>query len=198
MARGPMALVLAFPASADPREQRSLVDRLRAGDAAALGEAYDLHNVYVRAFARTLVGDDAIAEDVVQEAFVALPRATRRFDEGSTLRTFLIGIVVNHARHAVRAAARRRAMAERFAAQPAAASTTPEADMRHRQLAEALSRALDALPLAHRVAFVLCELQELSAVECAALLDIPEATVRTRVFNAKRKLRAWFEHRGIR
>jgi RNA polymerase sigma-70 factor, ECF subfamily len=193
-----MALVLAFPASADPSDQRSLVDRLRAGDAAALGEAYDLHNAYVRAFARTLVGDDAIAEDVVQEAFVALPRAIHRFDEGSTLRTFLIGIVVNHARHAVRAAARRRAMAERFAAQPAAASTTPEADMRHRQLAEALSRALDALSMAHRLAFVLCELQELSAVECAALLDIPEATVRTRVFNAKRKLRAWFERRGIR
>jgi RNA polymerase sigma-70 factor, ECF subfamily len=193
-----MALALAFPAPADPPEQRALTDRLRAGEAAALGEAYDLHNAYVRSFARTLVGDEAIAEDVVQEAFVALPGAIHRFAEGSALRTFLVGIAVNHARHAVRAAARRRAMAERFAAQPARASATPEADLRHRQLADALSRALDELSMAHRLAFVLCELQELSAVECAALLDVPEATVRTRVFNAKRKLRAWFERRGIR
>jgi RNA polymerase sigma-70 factor (ECF subfamily) len=193
-----MALALAFPASADPWHQPGLVERLRGGEVAALGDAYDLHNGYVRAFARSLVGDDAIAEDVVQETFVALPGVIRRFAEGSTLRTFLVGIAVNHARHAVRAAARRRAMAERWAAQPTRSGTTPEAEMRHRQLVEALSRALDELSMAHRVAFVLCELQELSAVECAALLDVPEATVRTRVFNAKRKLRAWFERRGIR
>jgi RNA polymerase sigma-70 factor (ECF subfamily) len=193
-----MALVMEFPVSAQADRQRDLLDRLRAGETAALGEAYDLHHAFVRKFARSLVGDDALAEDVVQETFVALPQAIRRFTEGSTLRTFLVGIAVNHARHAVRAAARRRAMADRWAAQPICMAATPEADLRHRQLAEALSRALDELSMAHRIAFVLCELQELSAVECAALLEVPEATVRTRVFNAKRKLRAWFDRRGIR
>jgi RNA polymerase sigma-70 factor (ECF subfamily) len=192
-----MALVMEFPASAEAAGH-DLLDRLRVGETAALGEAYDLHHAFVRKFARSLVGDDALAEDVVQETFVALPGAIRRFTEGSTLRTFLVGIAVNHARHAVRAAGRRRAMVDRWAAQPLDAGVTPEAQLRHRQLAEALSRALDELSMAHRVAFVLCELQELSAVECAALLGVPEATVRTRVFNAKRKLRAWFERRGIR
>jgi RNA polymerase sigma-70 factor (ECF subfamily) len=193
-----MALVMEFTVSAEAAVQRDLLDRLRAGETAALGDAYDLHHAFVRKFARSLVGEDALAEDVVQETFVALPQAIRRFKEGSTLRTFLVGVAMNHARHAVRAAARRRAMAGRWAAQPLDAGVTPEAQLRHRQLADALSRALDELSMAHRVAFVLCELQELSAVECAALLEVPEATVRTRVFNAKRKLRAWFERQGIR
>ena len=198
MNRGLMALDLTLPAASEPRDRGTLVARLQAGEAAALGEAYDQHHGYVRAFARKLVGDEALAEDVVQETFVALPRTIRGFAEGAALRTFLVGIALNHARHAVRAAARRRAAGERWAAQPVAPSPSPEAEANRTQLASALSRALDELSIAHRVAFVLCELQEFSAAESAALLGIPEATVRTRVFNARRKLRAWFERRGIR
>jgi RNA polymerase sigma-70 factor (ECF subfamily) len=193
-----MALGLTFPVSGEPLEPATLVARLRAGESSALGEAYDLHHGYVRAFARKLVGDDAIAEDVVQETFVDLPRVIRGYGEGAALRTFLVGVAVNHARHYVRAAARRRAAAQRWAAEPVVASASPEVDARHAQLADALSRALDELSIAHRVAFVLCELQELGAVESARILKVPEATVRTRVFYAKRKLRAWFERRGMR
>jgi RNA polymerase sigma-70 factor, ECF subfamily len=193
-----MALELTFPPSETDHGVQPLVARLRAGAASALAEAYDLHHAYVRAFARKLVGDDALAEDVVQETFVALPRAIRGYTEEAALRTFLVGVAVNHARHAVRAAARRRAATERWAREPVAASATPEAAVQHIQLAKALSRALDELSIVQRVAFVLCELHELSAAESARLLNVPEATVRTRVFHAKRNLRAWFERRGMR
>jgi RNA polymerase sigma-70 factor (ECF subfamily) len=192
-----MALELTL-AGEDEVTPSSLVARLREGNVAALGEAYDQHHAYVRAFARKLVGDDALAEDLVQETFVALPRAIRGYAEGGALRTFLVGIALNHARHAVRAAARRRAAAERWASEPPPSSVSPEAEARSAQLAAALSRALDDLSLAHRAAFVLSELQELSAAESAAILGVPEATVRTRVFHAKKKLRAWFERRGLR
>ena len=57
----------------------------------------------MRAFARRLVGDPEAAEDLVHEVFVSLPRAIRRYREQSSLRTFLISIAVNHARHFVRA-----------------------------------------------------------------------------------------------
>jgi RNA polymerase sigma-70 factor, ECF subfamily len=207
MERSLAALNLTFPASGEALEAEtwSLLERLRGGDSAALGQVYDQHHAYVRAFARKLVGDDAVAEDVVQETFIALPRAIRGFAEGSALRTFLVGIAVNHCRHFVRAAARRRAACERLAAGNEAVGAgavsrnpTPETALQHARLAEALSHALDELSLEHRVAFVMCELQELTAAESAALLNVPEATVRTRVFNAKRKIRAWFERRGIR
>src|SRR5690349_21308781 len=99
----------------------SLAQRLRAGDVAAVGEAYELHSEAVRAFAQRLVGDRDAAEDLVHETFVTLPRAIRGFREASSLRTFLISIAVNHSRHYVRAAVRRRAAFERAALEPRAA-----------------------------------------------------------------------------
>src|SRR5215831_7015549 len=53
----------------------SIVERLRGGSSPALGEAYDLYHEPLRAFARRLLGDDAAAEDLVQETFIALPKA---------------------------------------------------------------------------------------------------------------------------
>jgi RNA polymerase sigma-70 factor (ECF subfamily) len=176
-----------------------LVRRLRAGDATALGEAYDLHHAHVRAFARRLVGDRASAEDVVQETFVALPGAIRGFRGDASLRTFLLGVAVNHARHHVRAAARRRAAMDRLRGEiPRAGAASPEEEAEGAELARALARALDELSLDHRAAFVLCEVEERSSVEVALVLGIPEATVRTRLLHAKKKLRAWFERRGVR
>ena len=203
MNHGLMALDVTYargrPQSADVSPSLALVERLRAGDGAALGEAYDLHHGHVRAFARRLVGDLASAEDVVQETFVALPGAIRRFRGDAPLRTFLLGVAVNHARHHVRAAARRRAAMDRLQGEiPHATGTSPEEDAAGAQLARALARALDELSLDHRAAFVLCEVEERSSVEVAAVLGIPEATVRTRLLHAKKKLRAWFERRGVR
>jgi len=200
MNHGTMALDATYRSAAAAEAPSSdLVARLRAGDASALGEVYDLHHAHVRAFARRLVGDDASAEDIVQETFVAVPSAIRGFRGAASLRTFLVGVAVNHARHHVRSAARRRAATDRMGTEPPRAGpTTPEDDAEAAQLAKALARALDEISLEHRAAFVLCEVEERSSVEAAVVLGIPEATVRTRLLHAKKKLRAWFEKRGQR
>jgi RNA polymerase sigma-70 factor (ECF subfamily) len=181
----------------DPAQ--SLVERLRNAESAAIGEVYDEHHGAIRAFAKRLVGDPAAAEDLVHEVFVTLPRAIRRFRGDSSLRTFLISIAVNHARHHVRAASRRRAAMDRAAAEPthAAAPDDPEQDARRRELAAVLTRALDQLPIDQRVAFVLCEVEERSSREAADVTGAPEATIRTRLFHAKRKLRATLEKEGL-
>jgi RNA polymerase sigma-70 factor (ECF subfamily) len=179
----------------DPEE--ALVARLQSADPAAIGEAYDAHHAAVRAFARRLVGDVAAAEDLVHEVFVTLPQAIRRYRGDATLRTFLTSIAVNHARHHVRGAARRRAAMDRYAQEPSASGRDPEADARRLELARALARALDGLPLDQRVAFVLCEVEERTSREVAEIVGAPEATVRTRLFHAKRKLRATLEQAGI-
>jgi RNA polymerase sigma-70 factor (ECF subfamily) len=175
-----------------------LVARLRAGRPDALAEAYDAHHAHVRAFARRLVGDDATAEDLVQETFLALPRAAARFRGESSLRTLLVSIAIHHAQHHVRAAARRRAATARLASEPVPRSPSPADDVARRQLAVALTRALDTLPIDQRVAIVLCEVEERTSAEVARIVGAPEATVRTRVFHAKKKLVEALAREGIR
>jgi len=167
-----------------------LVEQLRAKSASALGRAYDLHHESVRAFARRLLGDDAAAEDLVQETFIALPQAMRRFDGSCSLKTFLTSIAVNRARHHVRAASRRRAAMARFRVQAGGPPTcTPEEQLGQAQLAEALNHLLDRLPLQQRIAFVLCEVEERTSAEVGTIVGASQTTVRSRLFHAKRKLR---------
>lgn len=170
-------------------EDDDLVARLREGDRAAIEDAYVAHHVHVRGFARRLVGDATTAEDLVHDTFVTLPRAIRRYRGDAPLRSFLIGIAVNNARRHIRAAARRRRAAEALADEPRIASIDAGEALERKRLADSLSAALDELPLEQRVAFVLCEAEGRTSVEVAQILGIPEGTVRTRLFHAKRKLR---------
>lgn len=178
--------------------EETLLSRLRAGDTHALGEVYDQHHEAVRAFASRLTGDAAIAEDLLHEVFVALPRVIKRFQGESTLRSFLTGVVINHARHHVRSASRRRAMLTKVGREPAAQSLSPESSASEQAFLAVLNRSLDALPLDQRVAFVLCDVEERTAGEAAAIAGAPEATMRTRLFHARKKLRAALEQEGIR
>jgi RNA polymerase sigma-70 factor (ECF subfamily) len=173
----------------------ALVTRLREGDRAAVEEAYRAHHAAIRGFARRLVGDIASAEDIVHEAFVALPRVIRRFRGDSSLRAFLIGVAANHSRRHVRSAMRRRRATERLAAQADlhAPETDATAQLITKQLAGRLWAALDELPIDQRVVFVLCEAEQRTSVEVAEIVGAPEGTVRTRLFHAKRKLREKLE-----
>lgn len=185
-------------------EATNLVERLKSGDAFAVGVAYDRHHAAVRAFARRLLDDDAAAEDLVHDVFVALPSAIKGFRGASSLRTFLVSIAVHRAKHHVRAAMRRRAAMERLARETerVMAVTTrshdPERAVQQGELGRALSRALDQLPLEQRVAFVLCDVEERTSDEAARIAGVPDATVRTRLFHARRKLRALLEEEGLR
>lgn len=170
--------------------------RVEQGDPTALGEVYDLHHEAVRAFAERLVGDRPTAEDLVHEVFVQLPRVIGKFRGDSSLRTFLTGIAVNRARHFVRAAARRRAAMARMQIEPSVVASPEDERQRHELLA-ALVRCLDQLPLDQRVAFVLCEVEERSSKEAADIVGCPEATLRTRLFHARKKLRALLTEEGI-
>jgi RNA polymerase sigma-70 factor (ECF subfamily) len=174
------------------------VARLTLGDRAAVAEAYDAHHGAVRAFAKRLVGETAAAEDLVHEVFVVLPRAIKSYRGEASLRTFLISVAVNHARHHVRAAARRRYAMERYEREPGRGVSDPEQLTDRRELAQVLERCLDALPLDQRVAFVLCEVEERSSTEVAKIVGAPEGTVRTRLFHAKKKLRSLLEEEGVR
>ena len=175
-----------------------LVLRLQRAEPSAVAEVYDAHHAAVRAFAKRLLGDAASAEDLVHEVFVSLPRAIRKFRGDSALRTFLISIAVNHARHHVRAAQRRRRAISAYGDTASQDSSDPEREARRKELAELLTRALDTLPIDQRVAFVLCEVEERSSREASEIVGAPEATLRTRLFHAKKKLRLALGTEGLR
>lgn len=172
-------------------DDSELVARLCDGDREAVEQTYVAHHAAIRGFARRLVGDDGAAEDIVHETFVALPRAIRRFRGEGSLRSFLIGVAINHSRRYVRSAMRRRRATERLAAREELRPRTIDAteELVRRRLAERLWSALDQLPIDQRVVFVLCEAEQRTSIEVAAIVGAPEGTVRTRLFHAKRKLR---------
>jgi RNA polymerase sigma-70 factor (ECF subfamily) len=180
--------LLATAADADP-DEASLVAALRAGDLTALAAAFDRWHQRVRVLARRLLSDPAAAEDVVQEVFTSLPRAARRFRGDADLETFLLGITVKRVRRHRRAAQRRLRALERLRAVDRRGPVDPEQDTYRRELGARLEAALDQLPLPQRVAFVLCEVEELTSPQAAIVADAPEATIRTRLFHARRRLR---------
>ncbi|MCB9592317.1 MAG: RNA polymerase sigma factor [Sandaracinaceae bacterium] len=189
--------VVPFPG---PRKvEPELIAALAAGDSDAITRTYREHAPKVRAYARRMLGDEAAAEDVVHDAFVALPRAMEAFRGDSKIDTFLIAIAVNLCRRRLRSSLRGKRAVERMeqrAVEPPV--RTPEAEARRRELAAALTRGLETLSVEHREVFVLCAVEERSSPEVAALLDLPEGTIRTRLFHARKRLRAFLEREGVR
>jgi RNA polymerase sigma-70 factor (ECF subfamily) len=172
------------------QEVPGLPTRVADGDAHALAALYRLHHEAVRAFARRLLGNASIAEDLVHDVFVAAPAAFRGYRGDSEVRTFLLSVAVNKAKHHLRAASRLRRAMDRLGGEPVPpAADTPDRAAERRELCEELQRALDALPIEQRVVVVLCAVEERTAAEASEIVGAPENTVRTRLFHAKRKLR---------
>jgi RNA polymerase sigma-70 factor (ECF subfamily) len=189
----PISFAISRDPDAAPAPAQTLEARLADHDPQAIDEVYRTHHAAVRGFARRLLGDEDVAEDLVHDVFVALPSAIRRFRGDASLRTFLIAIALRRGHKYIRSATRRRAAMAKLAEQPLPASRGPDDDLAREQLATLLYAALDKLPSDQRVAFVLCEIDQLSAGEAGAIAGAPEATMRTRLFHARKKLRALLE-----
>jgi RNA polymerase sigma-70 factor (ECF subfamily) len=174
-----------------------LLTSARGGNATALGRLYELTQHRVRGFARRLLGDDAAAEDLVQDVFVHLPSLLRHYRGDAPFEMFLLGVVSRRARRHLRTAMRRRKLHDRFALCAPSPPFTPEWESGRRELAAMLVRALDSLSREQRLAFVLREVEGFSASEAVQVAGVPESTIRMRVFHARRKLQAELGRLGV-
>jgi RNA polymerase sigma-70 factor (ECF subfamily) len=175
-----------------------LATRVAAREEAALRTLMRRYNQRLFRTARAILRDDADAEDVVQEAYIKAIAAIDGFRNESGLGTWLVRITVNEAIARLRQV-RRSAEVVPLAADISSAPLLEEAreesfrapeQMASRAETRAIVEAgIDALPEAFRTVFVMRALEELSIEETAAILDIPEATVRTRFFRARALLR---------
>jgi RNA polymerase sigma-70 factor (ECF subfamily) len=196
-------------------EQRSKLDPARASDAelaamvaAGAAGAFELlmrrHNQMLYRLARSIVKDDAEAEDIVQEAYLLAWRKAASFRGEAGLATWLTRIVVNEASGRLRKTRRRAdiielvpgaAAFEEMAEDAMAESengTAPEAPDTAALRAEArrlIEARIDALPDSLRTVFVLRAIEDLSVQETAAALGMPDATVRSQYFRARGLLR---------
>jgi RNA polymerase sigma-70 factor (ECF subfamily) len=177
-----------------------LAQRIAAGDHAAFALLMRRYNQSLYRAARSILKDDAEAEDAVQDAYLLAYRSMGSFRGDAKLSTWLVRIAVNEALARLRKRARRGEVI-RLDGEPGSNDEATETDMHQAQPEQPergalraetrrlLEKKIDALPDAFRTVFVLRALEELSVEETAAALGIPEATVRSRFFRARSLLR---------
>ena len=185
------------PVPPDAANDDSLVRDVRRGSPTAFGAMMRRYNRRLYRTARAILKDDSLAEDALQEAYLAAFRHMDEFRGDAALSTWLTRIVVNQALQALRRTRRDRVVVpfEESDAQHEALNvadspdTGPENMLLRAQTRRLIERNIDALPEGYRTVFVLREVEDLTVEETAAALDIPPATVRTRLFRAKARLR---------
>lgn len=162
------------------------------GDAASFGALFDRFHVAVYRFAaRLAITDDAARDDLVQATFLEVRRIAGKFRGQSTVKTWILGVAANVARHQLRSELRQRAHQARFLeVQGDAPAGDAAGDVDRRRLLARIARALPSLPHDHQVAFVLCDLEQLPGVDVARALGIPEGTLWRRLHHARKALRA--------
>lgn len=175
-----------------PDDDRDLVDQARAGDLEAFGALVNRHQHRLVNFVRLMMSsapDRDAAEDVAQEAFLRAYRSLGQFRGQSTFRTWLYQIATNVARTQ---SARRRDRHETQEPEGPHQSERPSAeDVEGRIIAhDQLRRALKELPEDWREALVLRDIEGLEYREIADVLGIPMGTVESRIFRARKRLKA--------
>ncbi|MHB8812313.1 MAG: RNA polymerase sigma factor [Steroidobacteraceae bacterium] len=182
---------------AEAEDDASVVRRILGGDRTAFALLMRRFNRRLYRVARAIVGDDAEAEDALQEAYINAYRCLRQFRGDSSLATWLSRLVVNECLGRMRRSARRQnvipmshsADDHEIEAAPSDEVGSPDAAADRAQMRAILERRIDALPEAFRTVFVLRSVEELSVEETAECLGIPAETVRSRHFRAKGLLR---------
>ena len=166
--------------------EAELIERVLAGDMSAARQLYDAYVGQVHRLALRMTADDALAQDVTQDAFVRVFRGLRDFRRDAALGTWIHQIAVSAALNVIRGRKRwnaRRAEIEE-AEQVVRYPREAEPDLRER-----LYSAIDALPDIYRSVFVLHHVEGHTHQEIGALLRIPSGTSKARLSEARSRLR---------
>lgn len=178
--------------------EAELISRAADGDGVAFEAIMRRHNQLLFRTARSIVHNDAEAEDVVQDAYLRAWRALGKYRAESKLSTWLVRITTNEALGRLRRksaqiipleAAMTPHESEAQTALNDEPERSPEQSMMRVQMRKLLEARIDLLPEAFRTVFMLRAIEEMSVEEIAEALEIPEATVRTRFFRARSLLR---------
>ena len=173
-----------------------LVERIGKGDRAALQALYARHATKVFRYAARLLRDDAKGEDVVSDVFTDVWRGAARFEGRAAVTTWLLSIARFKAITALRRS--RDAELDEEAAETIEDTTDdPEVMMQKKGKSEMLRALIMRLSAEHREVIDLVYYHEMSVEEVATVVGIPEGTVKTRMFHARKRLSELGRQAGI-
>jgi RNA polymerase sigma-70 factor (ECF subfamily) len=174
----------AAPAADD---EPALVERVRRGDAAAFDALAGRYTRRAFAVAYRLLGNREDAEDLVQDAFMAVLQKIDTFERGRGFSPWFFRILVNRGLNARKSRALR--TTEEIPAASAAGGASPERHAEQTELRDRLRRAMAVLPERQRVIVDLFELEGFGSMEIAEILEIADGTVRWHLHEARKALR---------
>jgi RNA polymerase sigma-70 factor (ECF subfamily) len=181
---------------AQETSDEALVLAIATGDKQALQVLFGRHNVRVFRFVLRFLNDEAAAEDLVSEVFLDVWRQANRFEARSQVATWLLAMARNKALSALR----RRSTEEldeevaEFIEDPA---DNPEVTMHKKQRNSILADCLTQLSAAHREIIDLVYYHEKSIDEVAEIIGVPQNTVKTRMFYARKRIAELMNGKGL-
>jgi RNA polymerase sigma-70 factor (ECF subfamily) len=183
----------------DEVSDAQLVTSIARYNEVALAEAYRRHGGAVFGLAKMVLNNPTDAEDVTQEIFLRLWNQPDRFDPArGSLRSFLLAQTHGRAVDVVRASSSRRQREARDASRTAQAPYDMQHEVWDLAVANKLTHAMVELPEEERRAIELAYFGGHTYREVAELLDQPEGTVKSRIRNGMRRMRALLADSGVR
>jgi len=172
----------------------ALVKRARDGDFAAFERLFERHRQLVYRFAYQMASRRDDAEDIVQEAFVRAYQNLGKYRDEAKFTTWLLRIVTNLCTDMARMSQRRQALEQQEAGGSLLWMTQgdtedPVDNLNAGMRVAALRKALNALPVHHRTAIILRDLEEKEYSEIAEILGCTMGGAKLRVLRARRALR---------
>ena len=186
----PKSAVVTVPAveatAGETSSDTILIERIAAGDKLAMHALFARHRTPIYRWLLLFVSNETLAKDLLSEVFLDVWRQAGRFEGRSSVATWLMSI----ARFKALSARRRRTEAELDEKIETVADTAndPEAALQEKHRGELLRQALTQLSPEHREVIDLVYYHEKSIDECAQVLGIPAATVKTRMFYARKEI----------
>ncbi|MBI4927044.1 MAG: sigma-70 family RNA polymerase sigma factor [Anaerolineae bacterium] len=180
---------------AQPEQDVDLVQRIAAGEDAALQELYAAYGQRMFAFALRLTGDAAMAEDAVQETLVSVWRSAGRYRGEGRVLAWLLGIVHHVALKALRR--RPQPITDGMAENLPAGGGLPEDQALVGEQARWVRQGLQSLSAEHRAVLELVFYQGLSLEEVAQVVNCPVGTVKSRLSYARQYLRSVLSRQNV-
>ena len=173
-----------------------LIGRIAGGDRLAMQVLFARHHVRIYRFVLRMVRNEATAEDLISEVFLDVWRQAEKFEGRSAVSTWMLSI----ARFKALSVLRRRGEEELDDETVGAIedqADDPEVTLAKKDKGAALQQCLTKLSTEHREIIDLVYYHEKSVEEVAGIVGIPEATVKTRMFYARKKLSELLKAQGV-
>src|ERR1051325_4214451 len=182
----------ANPATSD----EVLIGRIADGERLAMQVLFARHHVRVYRFVLRLVRNEAVAEDLVSDVFLDVWRQAGKFEGRSAASTWILSIARFKALSALRRKGEQE-LDEATAETIVDEADDPQATMEKKDKGEILRKTIASLSAEHREIIDLVYYHEKSVEEVAQIVGIPEATVKTRMFYARKRLGELLRAQGV-